>query len=63
MTICPKCGKKTISERGDMVYLTYPEQYCDRDWCLCGYRGEWVTKSAMTHEEILTDAWKRKNND
>lgn len=60
--ICPKCGKITVRERNKILYLTYPEQYEERDWCQCGYRGEWEKNRTKTQEEFLNEKWKRMNN-
>lgn len=40
---CPKCTKWTIIEKDPAIYMANPPKRRVRDWCACGWRGEWRT--------------------
>lgn len=57
---CPNCGKRTVVEDDPAIYMTDPPKRRRRDWCGCGWRGEWVL---MTRERAptLMEEWDNLN--
>lgn len=60
--ICPRCGSKTVTERGGSMYTSFPPQWDEQERCYgCGYASGMRRVRGKTEEEGRVSEWKRIN--